>query len=304
MFFNQKSSSNKIFSVVIKLSLIIGFIFGSAANATFYHHKKSGLSIGDYVWLDTNKDGIQDSNEVGAEGVKLFLYDCYRHRWIKSTVTDADGLYEFSKLRHGKYSVTVLPEFENPDYAGALFSPADATDYKLDSDAKNIGNSNHYGIYGSTGCYKVKSSSTSWDFGFYIPTGPKATDDKFKRLVGATFDGADLTANDDLGVTTCATGTTAALLEGDLPTGVTLNEDGTLSGSASEIGVYTAKYGLTDCNGDTSSAYVELTVTDNFEYCAVSAEAGDFNKIGGGQSLYIPGMTQKHWYLLSCQTVT
>ena len=30
-------------------------------------------NVGDYVWEDTNKDGIQDDNEKGISGVKVTL---------------------------------------------------------------------------------------------------------------------------------------------------------------------------------------------------------------------------------------
>ncbi|MFR2501019.1 MAG: SdrD B-like domain-containing protein [Coprobacillus cateniformis] len=29
-------------------------------------------SVGDYVWYDTNVNGIQDENGTGIEGIKLF----------------------------------------------------------------------------------------------------------------------------------------------------------------------------------------------------------------------------------------
>src|SRR5699024_4084594 len=32
-------------------------------------------AIGDYVWIDTNKDGIQDEDEEPLEGVTVVLYD-------------------------------------------------------------------------------------------------------------------------------------------------------------------------------------------------------------------------------------
>jgi hypothetical protein len=55
-------------------------------------------SIGDRVWNDVNKNGIQDAGEVGLSGITVSLYDT-SNKIIASTVTDAYGNYKFSKLR-------------------------------------------------------------------------------------------------------------------------------------------------------------------------------------------------------------
>lgn len=62
-------------------------------------------AIGDFVWYDTNKNGVQDVGEPGIPNVTLDLY----HNGIKiaSTVTDADGGYLFPGLRPGNYTVDV-----------------------------------------------------------------------------------------------------------------------------------------------------------------------------------------------------
>ena len=39
----------------------------------FYETPK--YSLGDYVWKDTNKDGVQDSDEKGIQGVTVTLKD-------------------------------------------------------------------------------------------------------------------------------------------------------------------------------------------------------------------------------------
>jgi|GEM_PF-3567292 len=55
---------------------------------------KVGLNgkIGDFVWDDTNKNGQQDTNEVGAAGVPVNLYNCTNINapvLLKSTSTTA-----------------------------------------------------------------------------------------------------------------------------------------------------------------------------------------------------------------------
>ncbi|MFD4669667.1 SdrD B-like domain-containing protein [Lentzea sp. NPDC058450] len=81
-------------------------------------------SIGDFVWSDTNGNGVQDANEPGLAGVQVKLSDG------KTTTTDANGKYLFEGLDDGTYSVCfTLP-------AGYAFSPKDAGgDDAKDSDA-------------------------------------------------------------------------------------------------------------------------------------------------------------------------
>lgn len=84
-------------------------------------------SIGDYVWNDTNKDGVQDPTEVGIAAIDVTLYDA-TGRPVATTITDALGAYVFQNVQPGNYSVGfTLPT----DYA---FSPTGGTlDPNLDS---------------------------------------------------------------------------------------------------------------------------------------------------------------------------
>ncbi|MCP8630777.1 MSCRAMM family adhesin SdrC, partial [Acinetobacter baumannii] len=66
-------------------------------------------NLGDYVWEDTNKDGIQDANEPGIKDVKVTLKDS-TGKVIGTTTTDASGKYKFTDLDNGNYTV----EFETP----------------------------------------------------------------------------------------------------------------------------------------------------------------------------------------------
>jgi|GEM_PF-1079966 len=63
-------------------------------------------SIGDYVWLDENRDGIQDASEPGIAGVSVRLYDENTVR-LATVETDANGNYLFDDLTPGDYSVSV-----------------------------------------------------------------------------------------------------------------------------------------------------------------------------------------------------
>lgn len=70
-------------------------------------------SIGDYVWKDTDNDGVQDIDETGVSGVILHLYAANPDgspsgSLLKADTTDANGFYLFSGLALGDYVVQII----------------------------------------------------------------------------------------------------------------------------------------------------------------------------------------------------
>lgn len=61
-------------------------------------------SIGDTVWSDTDRNGVQDLGEAGVAGVTLTLYD-ELGRYLADTVSNAEGAFLFDELPPGHYSV-------------------------------------------------------------------------------------------------------------------------------------------------------------------------------------------------------
>jgi hypothetical protein len=85
--------------------------------------------IGDRVWIDTDKDGIQNDDEVGIDGVQVDRLDQSRNL-LESTETAAGGLYVFAGLCPGDYRV----RFIKP--GNYTFTPRnEGDDTQLDSDA-------------------------------------------------------------------------------------------------------------------------------------------------------------------------
>ncbi len=114
-------------------------------------------SLGDFVWYDTNENGIQDVGEVGIPGVTVQLQDCAGNV-LATTTTDASGHYLFANLTPGDYRVLfVAPE-------GMDFSPMDqGLDDAVDSDADLT--------TGLTACTTLDSGENdmTWDAGLYSP---------------------------------------------------------------------------------------------------------------------------------------
>ena len=97
-------------------------------------------SIGNKVWMDDDRDGIQDPNEAGVPGVRVTLTNAdgtpvfaVGGAPVPSLTTDANGGYLFTNLQPGSYKVTfdkaTLPAFTD-------FTTKDVgTDDAIDSDA-------------------------------------------------------------------------------------------------------------------------------------------------------------------------
>ena len=115
-------------------------------------------ALGNYVWNDLDGDGVQEPGEPGIAGVTVELLDAVGNI-IASTITDAAGLYNFSGLINGSYTVL----FTSPVGYTATLTNAGGND-ALDSDgssvAVTINNADNFTI----------------DAGYYYPCTPPIAD--------------------------------------------------------------------------------------------------------------------------------
>ncbi len=104
--------------------------------AGYYHE----LRYGDRVWYDDNGDGIQDSDESGAPGVEVALYDNLS-TFIDMTMSDADGFYQFDSLLAGDYYIHITPP------TGYVPTIPNATIEGLDNDIDNTNGMNTSALF-------------------------------------------------------------------------------------------------------------------------------------------------------------
>ena len=129
--------------------------------------------LGDRVWNDTDRDGIQDTGEIGVAGVTVKLAGAGSDGIFgtsddisRTTTTDSAGNYLFSNLAAGKYGVTFGA------VSGYQFTTANAgTNDAVDSDVNASGVSNTVSL-------GIGQSDLTVDAGVYQTPGTGAIGDR------------------------------------------------------------------------------------------------------------------------------
>ena len=127
-----------------------------------YNEKRA--TLGDTVWYDDNKNGLQDAYERGVDSVKVTLYNDADTE-IDSTVTDNKGNYKFSSLVPANYYIIFsdLPI----SYEATI---KDAGDDAKDSDV------NPKTLRTNTTTLLAGENDLSWDMGIYDNKGASIGD--------------------------------------------------------------------------------------------------------------------------------
>jgi uncharacterized repeat protein (TIGR01451 family) len=129
----------------------------------------SPVAVGDRVWYDNDRDGVQDSAdaEPGVEGVVLTVYDAGINSPVLvngqpyTQTTDVDGLYLFTNLRPGSYYVI----FDFSTLPGN-YIPTTANQGQDDADSDADVN----GQTGATPSLPAGSQDLTLDLGIVQPT--------------------------------------------------------------------------------------------------------------------------------------
>jgi large repetitive protein len=85
--------------------VVTGLVAGELRDTADVGIRQTNASIGDRVYVDADADGVQDAGETGLAGVTVTLSGGPTSR--PAQVTDASGLYSFTGLAAGTYTVTI-----------------------------------------------------------------------------------------------------------------------------------------------------------------------------------------------------
>ena len=220
---------------------------GDVNNCSFYVNvyptsTSTNGSVGDFVWQDTNGNGLQDAGEPGLPNVFVMLTDCAGN-WKGQTTTDANGHYAFTDLPVGSYKIKfVVPDMTvSPTQVG--------NDNSIDNDVNQ-------GWTGFTDCFDIVASvnRTDIDAGF-MPNGTAGG-----TLTLNTHPDINVTAPTSAGTVVTWVAPTAS---STCPVGAVAvsQTSGPSSGDLLLPGTYAVVYQAADGCGNTKTTSFTITVT-------------------------------------------
>lgn len=114
--------------------------------------EQTGILLGNRVWLDENRNGVQDPGEEGIPGICVGLHDS-GGVLIGLTTTDTNGMYGFNVEAGRVYSL----QFLRPTYLD--FAKSNVGDGATDSDADDS--------TGRTPYFRIEGDTRLWDAGLF-----------------------------------------------------------------------------------------------------------------------------------------
>ncbi|MCQ0969377.1 Ig-like domain-containing protein (plasmid) [Paracoccus sp. TK19116] len=191
--------------------------------------------LGDFVFIDANKNGVQDAGEVGLAGVGVTLYAADGVTVLATTTTDANGKYMFHNLDAGSYVVGFM------EADGFDFTTANVGNDAFDSDAN--------ATTGKTGIVTLAIGETNKTVDAGVVAENKAPDakDDAAKTCADTAKTVDVLAND-----TDADGDTLTITS---VAGQSIVEGGTVDVNGVSISLVGGKLVI-----DGASAYADLEI--------------------------------------------
>jgi hypothetical protein len=143
--------------------------------------------VGDFVWMDSNRNGIQDAGEPGVPNVPVTLQDG-TGKVVATMSTDAGGKYLFDNLADGTYKVCLnLEKLPRAVQGSAFTKPNAAGSNGTDSAADP-----------ATGCTRTVTLASAnrqdltLDFGLVTAQSPAGGGGQSKPTSGLAFTGVDV----------------------------------------------------------------------------------------------------------------
>jgi uncharacterized repeat protein (TIGR01451 family) len=219
---------------------------GASDTSLDFGFVKKKASVGDYVWLDTNRDGVQQSGEPGINGVTVTIERTDSQpvknvsgATVTSTTTNASGLYLFANLEPLAAGTHYVTKVSNGQAALSAYVPtitgAGTTSTDSSNGSAESGNLTTDGASDLTLDFGfVKPAVTVGDFVWFDANGNGIQDAGEAGIAGVTVrityaNGTPVTDVNGNAVTTTVTGGGGGYLFANLPAGqayrVTVDND-------------------------------------------------------------------------------
>ena len=117
----------------------------------------TNISIGDRIWNDLDKDGVQDAGEPGLAGRTVSLLNSAGTAVFQSTITDSSGYYQMDYITGGSYRVGIDVD------TTMILSPANVGADTSDSDFTTT-----IGTRWVTDVIAISASTSDLDGGLYF----------------------------------------------------------------------------------------------------------------------------------------
>lgn len=200
-------------------------------------------SVGNLIWNDDNKNGIQDAGEIGILNVTVGLYNC-SGSLVSTTTTDANGIYNFSNLAAGSYYIQVT-------------APSGYTITSANSGSNDNVDSDVSPSTGTSSCFTLAAGATdnSHDAGLYM----KEADLKVEKSVSDNVLSCDKNLTYTVKLTNNGPSTATGVKISDvLPSGLIFNSSSATSGSYDNTtGLWTVG---SLSNGSSATLQIHVTV--------------------------------------------
>jgi DNA-directed RNA polymerase II subunit RPB1 len=143
-------------------------------------------AIGDYVWIDSNANGVQDDGEKPLPGVGVALLDSHG-TVVATTATDSHGRYAFDNLPAGTYQVRFTLTDEQQKQYGFTGLDSGSNDTADSDAAPDTGLTRQIVLadtntalttsYGDADIQATQGIDPTWDAGVVLKPGPPVISD-------------------------------------------------------------------------------------------------------------------------------
>jgi len=216
----------------------------------------TGCAIGDFVWNDINNNGLQDTDEPGINGVTVTLTDSAGN--LVATVTGpapanygfmtagSGGYYQFGGLCAGSYTVAIA----NTQSALTGYAPTttQAGNGQYPTTDSNV-NPSSVTLPTTTGSI----TDETIDFGYYATAPPTSNCAVINAVQNVAITPVTMIASGGAGGPYTLTAT-------NLPPGLTIDSNGTISGTPTLSGTFNYTITIKDAAGITGTFNCSVAV--------------------------------------------